>query len=130
EGHQGRHGLPPGARPLRRRTPGPGADGSPQYRQGLGRRHYDSNSVLPLTPCPPPPTPPPPPPPRPRPGQRPPPPPILRPESPYAARSAGAVHPGLPGDPARPPEGDHPPRLEALECPGRPVRRQACPEGH
>ena len=33
-------------------------------------------------------------------------------------RAAGAVRPGLPGDPARPPEGDHPPRHQAVERPG------------
>ena len=33
-------------------------------------------------------------------------------------RAAGAVRPGLPGRAARPPEGDHPPRPQALEHPG------------
>ena len=36
----------------------------------------------------------------------------------HAPRAAGAVHPGLPGDPARPPEGDHPPRHQAVERAG------------
>ena len=44
--------------------------------------------------------------------------------------AARAVHPGLPGDPARPPEGGHPPRPQAVERPGRPLRRQAGPQGH
>ena len=34
------------------------------------------------------------------------------------AAAAGAVHPGLPGRPARAPEGHHPPRHQALEHPG------------
>ena len=33
-------------------------------------------------------------------------------------RAAGAVRPGLPGGAARPPEGDHPPRPQAVERPG------------
>ena len=33
-------------------------------------------------------------------------------------RAARAVRPRLPGDPARPPEGDHPPRHQAVERPG------------
>ena len=40
----------------------------------------------------------------------------------------GAVRPGLPGDPARPPEGHHPSRHQAVQRAGGPVRRQArCP---
>ena len=34
-------------------------------------------------------------------------------------RAAGAVRPRLPGGPARPPEGHHPPRPQAVERPGR-----------
>ena len=45
------------------------------------------------------------------------------------ARAAGAVHPGLPGGAARPPEGDHPPRPQAVERPGRPLRRRAGAQG-
>ena len=37
----------------------------------------------------------------------------------HAPRAAGAVRPGLPGGAARPPEGDHPPRPQALQRPGR-----------
>ena len=37
----------------------------------------------------------------------------------HAAAAAGAVRPGLPGGPARAPEGDHPPRPQAVERPGR-----------
>ena len=39
QAHQGRHGQPPGPRPVRGRTPGAGPDGPPQHRQGLRRRH-------------------------------------------------------------------------------------------
>ena len=40
EAHQGRHGQPPGPRPVRGRAPGAGPDGPPQHRQGLRRRHH------------------------------------------------------------------------------------------
>ena len=40
EADQGRHGLPRGPGPLRRRAAGAGADGPPQHRQGLRRRHH------------------------------------------------------------------------------------------
>jgi hypothetical protein len=44
------------------------------------------------------------------------------------ARAARAVHPGLPGRPARAPEGHHPPRHQALEHPGHAARRPCrCP---
>ena len=46
-----------------------------------------------------------------------------------APRAAGAVRPGLPGDPARPSEGDHPPRHQAVERAGDAVRRQAGAQG-
>ena len=45
-------------------------------------------------------------------------------------RAAGAVRAGLPGRAARPPEGDHPPRPEALEHPGDAPRRRAGAQGH
>ena len=38
---------------------------------------------------------------------------VLRPEPSDAEGAAGTLHAGLPGDPARPPEGDHPPRHQA-----------------
>ena len=44
-------------------------------------------------------------------------------------RAAGAVRPRLPGGAARPPEGDHPPRPEAVEHPGHALRRQAGAQG-
>ena len=45
------------------------------------------------------------------------------------ARAAGAVRAGLPGDPARPPEGHHPPRHQAVQRAGRAARRDAGAEG-
>ena len=39
------------------------------------------------------------------------------------------VHPGLPGHPARAPEGHHPPRHQAVEHPGHAARRRAGAEG-
>ena len=44
-------------------------------------------------------------------------------------RTAGSVHPGLPGHPARAPEGHHPPRHQALEHPGHDERRRAGAQG-
>ena len=38
---------------------------------------------------------------------------VLRPQQPLAQGTARTLHPRLPGDPARPPERDHPPRREA-----------------
>ena len=54
---------------------------------------------------------------------------VLRSAPPRPARPAGVVPPGLLGRSARAPEGDHPPRLEAVEHPGRVARRQAGPQG-
>ena len=48
---------------------------------------------------------------------------------PRPARPARPVPPGLLGRAARAPEGDHPPRPQALEHPGRGPRRQAGPQG-
>ena len=45
QAHQGRHGQPPGPRPVRGRTPGAGPDGPPQYRQGLRRRHHRARAA-------------------------------------------------------------------------------------
>ena len=44
-------------------------------------------------------------------------------------RTAEAVHPGLPGHPARAPEGHHPPRHQALEHPRDAARRRAGAQG-
>ena len=102
---QGRHGLPPGHRPLRGRAAGAGPDGPPEHRPRAGRRHHQRwPAVL-------------------RHGSRqgcahhP----LLRRAPPHAAAAAGTVHPGLPGGPARASEGHHPPRLEALQRAGRPL---------
>ncbi len=49
-----------------------------------------------------------------------------------AAHDPGAARPvplGLPGGPARPRQGDHPPRPEAVEHPGRAPRRRARGQG-
>ncbi len=55
--------------------------------------------------------------------------PLLRRAAAFAAATAGAVHPGLPGDPARAPEGHHPPRHQADQRAGRPLRRPPGAEG-
>ena len=39
QGHQGRHGQPGRAGPVRGRAPGAGADGPPEHRPGARRRH-------------------------------------------------------------------------------------------
>ena len=54
---------------------------------------------------------------------------LLRPEPAPHPRAAGTVHPGLPGRPARAPEGDHPPRPQAVEHPGDGQRRRAGAQG-
>ena len=54
---------------------------------------------------------------------------VLRPEQSLHQRAARSVHPGLPGHPARAPEGDHPPRHQAVEHPGHAARRRAGAEG-
>ena len=47
----------------------------------------------------------------------------------HAARAAGAVRQRLPGGAARPPEGHHPPRPQAVQRPGHPARRHAGGQG-
>ena len=54
---------------------------------------------------------------------------VLRRQSPDAARAAGAVRAGLPGDPARPSEGDHSPRHQAVQRHDHALRRQAGAQG-
>ena len=114
EAHQGRHGQPPGPRPVRGRAPGPGPDGPPQHRQGPRRRHHRHGPPLLRHGA----------------GQGHPDHPVLRRTPADASRAARAGHPGLPGRAARPPEGDHPPRPQALQRPDRALRRQAGPQGH
>ena len=96
------------------RAPGPGPDGPPEHRQGPRRRHdRHGPSLL-----------------RDGAGQGRPDHPVLRRAPADAPRATGAVHPGLPGRAARPPEGDHPPRPQAVQRPGRPLRRRAGAQGH
>ena len=54
---------------------------------------------------------------------------VLRPEQPDHPRAAGAVRLGLPGRPARPSEGNHPPRHQAVERAGHAARRHAGAQG-
>ena len=112
QGHQAGDGHRAGRRPVRGRAPGAGADGPPNIARVFDAGTTDSGrpffvmelvNGVPITEyCD-----------RNR----------LTPE-----RAAGAVRPGLPGDPARPPEGDHPPRHQAVERAGD-ARRTAsrCP---
>ena len=106
--------TPAGHRPLRGRAAGPGADGPSQHRPGARRRHHRqpagrTSSWSWSRAC----------------------------RSPSTATSnqltpaaaAGAVRAGLPGGPARPPEGHHPPRHQAVQRPGRALRRQAGAQG-
>ena len=102
-----------GDRPLRGRAPGPGPDGPSEHRQGARRRARPTSGrpyfVMEL----------------------------VRgiPITEYCdqnkltdSRAAGAVRPGLPGRAARPSEGDHPPRPQAVERPGHGARRHGrCP---
>ena len=55
---------------------------------------------------------------------------VLRREPADTRRAARAVHRGLPGDPARAPEGHHPSRHQAVEHPRHAARRRAGAEGH
>ncbi len=112
QGHQGRHGLQGGAGPVRGRTAGAGADGPPQHRPRAGRRrHRRRPAIL-----------------RDGTGQGHAHHPVLRRPQAFAPTTAGAVRAGLPGHPARPPEGHHPPRHQAQQRPGGPVRRPPrCP---
>ena len=53
---------------------------------------------------------------------------VLRRSASDAQGTAGALHPGLPGDPACAPEGDHSPRHQAVERAGRACRTASrCP---
>ena len=56
--------------------------------------------------------------------------PVLRRRPAHPARAARTVRLGLPRDPARASEGDHPPRHQALECARDALRREAGPKGH
>ena len=113
QGHQGRHGLEGRAGPVRGGAAGAGDDGSPEHRQGARRRHHRRRpAVL-----------------RHGTGQGRADHPVLRRAQAHAAAAAGTVRAGVPGDPARPPEGRHPPRHQAVERAGGAVRRPAGAEG-
>ena len=114
EDHQAGHGHAAGHRPLRGRAAGPGADGPSQHRQGPRRRRRPSRAGRTSSwswsaAC----------------------------RSPSTAtrtslthpRAAGAVRARLPGGAARPPEGDHPPRPQAVERAGHAARRHAGAQG-
>ena len=109
EGAQAGHGHAAGGRPLRGRAAGPGDHGPPEHRQGVRRRRHRRRAGpyfvmelvkgVPITDfC----------------DQN-----HLTPR-----RAAGAVRHGLPGGAARPPEGDHPPRPQAVQRPGHAARRR------
>ena len=106
QGHQAGHGHRPGHRPVRGRAPGAGDDGPSRHRQGLRRRHDRQAGrpyfVMELV--------------------------TRRCRSPTTAtestlplpRAAGAVRPGLPRRVQHAHQkGDHPPRPQAVERPGR-----------
>ena len=114
EADQDRHGLARGAGPVRRRAPGAGPDGPPQHRPRLRRRHHRGRPAVLRDGAGPG-----------RADHR-----VLRPAAAPGAGPAGAVRGRLPGGAARPPEGDHPPRPEALQRPGHRGRRPAHPQGH
>ena len=102
----------PGPGPVRGRAPGPGADGPPEHRPRPRRRPARRPALL-----------------RHGAGQgradhR-----VLRRPPAHAQGAAGTVRAGLPGDPARPPEGGHPPRHQAVQRPDRPLRRPAGAQG-
>ena len=113
QGHQAGHGQPAGHRPLRGRAAGPGDDGPCQHRPRPRRRDHGSRPAVLRHGA------------GPRRADHQ----VLRRQPPDAARAAGAVRAGLPGDPARPPEGDHPPRHQAVQRDGHALRRQAGAQG-
>ena len=112
EGHQAGHGHAAGHRPLRGGAAGAGDDGPSQHRQGArcgGDRHGPALFCDGIGAG--------------HPHHR-----ILRPEEALAPRAAGAVHPGLPGGPARSSKGNHSPRPQALQHPGRAARWSPVPK--
>ena len=104
---------PPGHRPLRGRAPGAGPDGPRQHRPRPRRRGHRVRPALLRHGA------------GPRRADHQ----VLRRQPPDPAAAAGAVRAGLPGDPARAPEGDHPPRHQALQRPGHALRRPAGAQG-
>ena len=113
EAHQGGDGLEDRPVAVRGGAAGPGPDGAPEHRQGARRRHdRERPAVLrhgvrqgrPLHP-------------------------LLRRRPPDHRPAPRALRAGLPGRPARPHQGRDPPRPEAQQHPGLPVRRPAGAEG-
>ena len=113
EDHQAGHGHARRHRPVRGRAAGPGADGPPQHRPGPRRRHDGQRPALLRDGA----------------GQGHPDHRVLRRAAAHDPRAAGPVSLGLPGGPACPRQGHHPPRPEAVEHPGRPARRRAGGQG-
>ena len=114
EDHQARHGHRADRRPLRGRAPGAGPDGPPQHRPRLRRRRHRLGPALLRDGAGPG-----------HPDHR-----VLRPRAALGPRAAGAVRAGLPGRAARAPEGDHPPRPQALQRAGDAPGRRAGAQGH
>ena len=113
EGDQGRHGLGADPPALRGRASGAGADGPPEHRHGAGRGHFRGGpAVL-----------------RDGAGQGSPHHDVLRRAEGSRPRAAEALRGGLPRDPARTPEGNHPPRHQAGERAGLDAGRRAGAEG-
>ena len=112
EDHQAGDGHEAGDRPVRGRAAGAGADGPPQHRAGARRRHHRHRPALLRHGAGPG-----------HPDHR-----VLRQGPASHPRAAGAVRLRLPGRAARAPEGDHPPRPQAVERPGHGARRRRrCP---
>ena len=111
--HQAGHGHPRRHRPLRGRAAGAGADGPSEHRPRARRRHHRQRPALLRDGT----------------GPRHPDHRVLRPEPAHAARAARTLRPGLQRHPARPSEGDHPPRHQAVERAGHAARRPAGGEG-
>ena len=111
--HQARHGFRAGDRPVRGRTSSVGPHEPPQHRPGArGGDDRRRQALLRHGAC------------RGRLDHG-----TLRPQQAHDQGSSRAVHSRLPGDPACPPERDHPPRHQALERHGHPLRRRAGRQG-
>ncbi len=114
EDRQARHGHAGVRRPLRIGTPGPGDDGSSVHREGLRRRRLRARPALLRDGVR-----------RGHPHHG-----LLRRAPAEPPATARTPRPGLRGRPARPPEGDHPPRHQADQRPGDRGRRQAGAQDH
>ena len=115
EDHQAGHGHPAGDRPLRGRAAGPGADGPPQHRPGARRGGDRVGPALFRDGTGPG---------HPHHG-------VLRPEPAHRPDERLELFvSGLPGRAARPSEGDHPSRPQAVQRDGHALRRRAGPQDH